>query len=553
MTRKLTLIVAVTLLLTGILGCTGAKNGNKPNQSGASASIPADLGFVDDLKITGFNWGWDNPIPEQDVVAPELTKRLGLNSLTYDILKLGSYDDVIKRMQLWSSAGGSDWPSFVTPGADNQAKSILNSMGEGGKLEDLTPWLEKWPNVKKAVEKLLPLMKNANDGKLYYIPQNFSDMKAAPLDRADIWIRQDWLDQLGLPYPQTMDELYTTLKAFKDQIKEANGQAVIPYMAFGEGFHHMIGLFFPEGHYSVQNMWYTDGDGNAAFAPIATPDNLIRAMKFYNKLYKEGLIEKEAFSIKQGQADERGNQGRYGAVHGAYWQMANVYTDAMKPTKPDAMFVGIPVYDSAIASAPQTMKFKLEAWSLWAVKNDIPDEEINTFFKALDYVLSEEGTVLVKFGIEGDQWQRSADGKIEDTPAFFERTQGDWNKRAHEGVDIYSFIPNYEAYLKNLAPTALESRQDMIKTWENIGYKYPEVINTEPQAYVTSGEAENSKWLGQTERYNQMIAKAVTASNEADVDGIVNDWVAGEKARGYDQIIEERNAAAKSIDLSSLQ
>ena len=38
------------------------------------------------------------------------------------------------------------------------------------------------------------------------------------------WVRQDWLDKLGLKAPQNVDELYTVLKAFRDRDPNGNGK-----------------------------------------------------------------------------------------------------------------------------------------------------------------------------------------------------------------------------------------------------------------------------------------------------------------------------------------
>ncbi|MBP3966625.1 extracellular solute-binding protein [Paenibacillus lignilyticus] len=573
--RKVGILLSVATLSLGVVGCSGSNNNDNAtntatndttktnnaaatnntatNNAAATNTEEKPLGTVSDLKITAFNWGWDNADPAKDIVLPELTKRLGLNNLTYDVLKTGSYGDVVQKLQLWASTGGSDWPDFVAVGADGKTKLILNTMGESGKLEDLTPWLDKYPNVKKAVEKLLPFSTNPHDGKLYSIPQNFSNMQAYAIDQPTIWIRKDWLDKVNLGYPKTIDEFYNALKAFKEQIKDVNGQPVVPYSAFGENFRNMINVFFPPGQNNGTGWWYTDADGKAARSDVSQPDNLIRALTFYNKLYKEGLIEEESFSLKQGQIDEKGNQGRIGAVHGAYWEQANPYTDSMKKTDPNAKFVGVQLYDPTIASGPSLPQFRLEAWSLWAVKAGLPEEEVNTFFKTLDYVLSEEGTILTKYGLEGQQWERNADGKIVDTKAFFDETQGDWNKRAHLGIDVYSFIPNYEALIKNQAPSGYEMRDDMIETWKNLGSKFPTEYITDPQRYVDPGDVENKVTVGESDRYKQLVAKSITAKNPDDIKKLVEDWGKNARALGYDKVVEERTEAAKSINLESLK
>ena len=50
--------------------------------------------------------------------------------------------------------------------------------------------------------------------------------------------RQDWLDKLGLPIPETTDDLYNTLKAFKTQ--DPNGNGLNDEIPFSFIFNHQI-------------------------------------------------------------------------------------------------------------------------------------------------------------------------------------------------------------------------------------------------------------------------------------------------------------------------
>ena len=57
------------------------------------------------------------------------------------------------------------------------------------------------------------------DGKIIAIPLVDSAIDAASF----LWIRQDWLDKLGLERPTTMEELYDVMVAFKTQDPDGNG------------------------------------------------------------------------------------------------------------------------------------------------------------------------------------------------------------------------------------------------------------------------------------------------------------------------------------------
>ena len=81
---------------------------------------------------------------------------------------------------------------------------------------EVGPYLKDYPNLSK-MNKLIN--KNASiDGKLYGI------YREPPLSRQGIVIRKDWLDNLGLKMPETVEDLYDIAKAFTEQDPDQNGK-----------------------------------------------------------------------------------------------------------------------------------------------------------------------------------------------------------------------------------------------------------------------------------------------------------------------------------------
>ena len=95
-------------------------------------------------------------------------------------------------------------------------------------------------------------------------------------------VRQDWLDQLGLEAPKTLDEVYNVMVAFRDEDPAGNGEGVT------------LGLS-TAGTYDIQPFMssegilpgYVDVDG-ARTIPYAS-EAAIPVYEFLAKLYAEGL------------------------------------------------------------------------------------------------------------------------------------------------------------------------------------------------------------------------------------------------------------------------
>ena len=106
------------------------------------------------------------------------------------------------------------------------------------------------------------------------------------------WINQDWLDKLGLKAPETIDELYDVLVAFRDGDPNGNGKKdEIPIVGRTSHTYEATDplnwiinayTYFDDHVHFVAN--------NRTITSPYNSDEYREALKFINKLYKEGLI-----------------------------------------------------------------------------------------------------------------------------------------------------------------------------------------------------------------------------------------------------------------------
>ena len=143
-------------------------------------------------------------------------------------------------------------------------------------------------SIKALFEKYpaLEAMCTSSDGNIYALAGWWGDINDYVPDY--LYIRQDWLDNLGLEMPKTVDELYDVLAAFKEQDANGNGNPndEIP-MATKNGIKQLYYLMTGFG-YDTNSLWYTDDSGKVHYA--AVEDQYKEMLAFLNKCYSEGLI-----------------------------------------------------------------------------------------------------------------------------------------------------------------------------------------------------------------------------------------------------------------------
>src|SRR5690606_23750198 len=104
-----------------------------------------------------------------------------------------------------------------------------------------------------------------------------------------LYIREDWLQKLGLDYPTTSDEYLDVLRAFRDNDLNGNGQNdEIPFST-RQGFNWVMDPIF--------GMWglvpYHGFESDGEIVPGFAHPRFVEPLKFLQTMYNEGLLDSE--------------------------------------------------------------------------------------------------------------------------------------------------------------------------------------------------------------------------------------------------------------------
>ena len=138
-----------------------------------------------------------------------------------------------------------------------------------------------------------------------------------------MWIRQDWLDALGLEVPRTVEDLKKVAKAFVTQDPDGNGVAdtIGIIGAHNTGFLAEVGqnqygfdaIFASFG--SFPRYWLKDDQGKVTFGSIMPETK--EALAELASMYKEGLIDPEL--LVRSDSTEVVLSGKVGIFFGPWW------------------------------------------------------------------------------------------------------------------------------------------------------------------------------------------------------------------------------------------
>ncbi|MDP3481387.1 MAG: extracellular solute-binding protein [Desulfoprunum sp.] len=155
-------------------------------------------------------------------------------------------------------------------------------------LDDLLPKYapELWQTIPKDAWNIVRSM--APDRKIYYVP----DLPAFHWSRAG-FIRQDWLDRVGMKMPTTRDELVAVYRAFKEKDANGNGDPNDEIPVSGRE-----GLRWCDDLFTIHGVSMYEGHPRLSWDPAKqqmishqVSDQMKAAIKFLRYLTKEGLMD----------------------------------------------------------------------------------------------------------------------------------------------------------------------------------------------------------------------------------------------------------------------
>lgn len=401
--------------------------------------------------------------------------------------------------------------------------SVILSLGD--MIDKYMPNLKAYnaenPEVKKQY--------TDDEGSVYYIPIIRKDPEMRVFRGPQI--RKDWLDKLGLDVPQTPDELYEVLKAFKTRDPNGNGEAdEIP----------MSGVKFENVAYGIGNLLWGFGtvndfylkDGKVTYGILE--DEFVEGLDFIRKLYSDGLIDPDYLLNERDKMDNKVMNNRVGFVYSL--QPGNYYNNMNDGTR---KVVGIP----HLAKNPGMNNVFDEIYIQDAMDVSIAVTTANKnpsgSLKWLDTFFGKKGVEYMNYGKEGlsFEWEDNYP-KLSDSYIFHNPNGKSQQEMSGLTLGTYQTIfptlQEWNYYEQLLSPWGKES----IDAWS--GSAHTDGIL--PRLSFTSEESETiAQKMSQIETFTGEWANKIIVGN-----GTLDDFSAIRekvKSMGIDEVLEIYNNA----------
>ncbi len=221
-------------------------------------------------------------------------------------------------------------------------------------------------------------------------------------------IRQDWLDAVGLGIPDTFDDLYNVLTAFKTELNVK--YPILLTQAWMYSNNEFVGGYDTAGGPAPNagDIQYHVEDGQVMASLIS--DNFRAYLEMLNQWWTEGLIGDVSLNIMNPQQFE---EYIYANEVGFWVGQSDTISESTKESA-GGDFNAIPIEEITVEPGAT---FKLysnqprrSTSGGWAISTQCEDPEMA--MKLINWMWTEEGNIVCNYGEEGVTFNYDEDGNV---------------------------------------------------------------------------------------------------------------------------------------------
>jgi putative aldouronate transport system substrate-binding protein len=319
---------------------------------------------------------------------------------------------------------------LIPPGGDGEAK--LNAAAAANDLPDIMQMVSANRDVRSTLFRLVDLGLIASvDSMFELMPErtklHYNDPLAADLvsldgvqyglpqppaipKRQGFVIRQDWLDNLGLESPTTIEEFYDVAVAFTEQDPDGNGVddtygfgVFIDGQGLGYRFDPLLGAF------DVPGLWKFQDPEN--FGLNVRDPKYPEAIAFLNSLVEAGVVDPDWPTLSKDEFRARWKQGQYGMMMEDFAALTNKsnYTPFYE-NLPDGRWSTVPAFVGSEGDAWYGVYTGRS--NIFAVSQAAADEGKQEKIAELLEWMATDGYWLLGFGEEGVNFAFDENGDV---------------------------------------------------------------------------------------------------------------------------------------------
>lgn len=339
------------------------------------------------------------PTPRDDnTYWQEVEKRVGCR-LNFDFTPNPDYPAKVSAV-----IASGDLPDFLNGDYDNPTIQDAVSQGAFLSIEELglPEETRDYPGLNTIPD--FVWRNGAYNGTLFGLPTPGQRYHQAS------FLRQDWLDGLGLEHPATVQDLLAILDAFARNDPDGNGSNDTIGFTIADGRQGWQLFTEPFG---VPNLWTVDADGNLSSADIS--EQMRAAVGFMRDVYATGSLNPDFPALNLTDLKQEfvsGLSGGYSANLASGYDLEGAQLREVVPTA-----VVYPITPPTAEGHERVTWYRSGVNTVTQIHNKYADDPETAWqvLRVLDFWLDPATEDFVNFGFEGVHHTVSEDGSLVQT------------------------------------------------------------------------------------------------------------------------------------------
>lgn len=315
-------VTAVGLSAACVMGLAAGASAEEINYYGFEEPVTLNVGVAYN---SDFSWEGDESV--EDNAWWDLYRENG-----FDLQLMYSVDGTQQETKRTTAVASGSYPDIMYVSGSDMMK-----YAQTGVIADITEVFDTY-----ATDQLKEYVNGGGfdglasakiDGVLYGIPQVYDQHSSAMM----MFIRQDWLENLGIEIPETMEELKAVALAFTEQDPDGNGENDTYGLALNgkDGFTYWSGLqAFFEGYGAAPGHWngqfsFIEKDGEVVWGG-SLAEEMKAGLTDLQEMYQNGSLAKNFGTMDYNQLLEDIGSGKCGIWFAPNWGAMVPAIDAMK-------------------------------------------------------------------------------------------------------------------------------------------------------------------------------------------------------------------------------
>jgi len=456
-------LVFILFLLLLVAACQSSEESDGSSEkSQTDENVEAD-GETSDVTFTVFDSD-TNPDWVEDMDTPVGRKIKEDTGVTLD----PEFDIEGGQTKIPLMTASGDYPDLI---ASKGAGQLVDAEA----LIDLAPLIEEHaPNIKEMLgeDGINRLKWSEEDPSIYVLPTSAVDNQAITPSYG-AWVQHAVVKELDYPEINTLDDLKSVIKEYKELHPEIDGQPTIG-LTMNTDSWRIQSSFLNSGFMTTggsnDGEYYIDPETQEAILHYRRPVEK-EVFAWWNEMNMEGLLDSEMFVQKSDQFDSKLSSGRVLATIGPDYLVSGAQNALRESGMEDRMYG---VYPVTLNEEYQSRVYQSNGLEVgWGISITEDNEDPVRAIKFLDYLASEETQIMLNWGIEGEHHE-IVDGKRVIPEEEWEKRQSDQDylKKSGIGYNFARFAPRYgdgvldstgQPYTTNTREIAIANQTDIEK------------------------------------------------------------------------------------------